>query len=103
MTEAEIRAAALEEAAAMLDEWVDADVAVQEHASAEVLGVAAECIRALKAPGERIACSCEGCPAEVPATHRTALCDPCAREDCEHDFEEDAILSSPRHQRRDER
>lgn len=99
--QAEVRAAALEEAAAMLDEWVDADVAEQEHHSAEVLGIAAECIRGLKVPGETIPCSCEGCPSEVPAASRSGLCGPCVHVDCEH--EEDSILSTPRHQRRDAR
>lgn len=80
-----IREDALEQAAAMMDEWAEADDRVMEVETACCLRNAAKCIRALKSPSLNN-CECGGCLEQVPGEYRSGMCYDCANEDCQHDY-----------------
>jgi hypothetical protein len=81
------RASALEEAAAMLDEWAECDEAQGEDESAAANRHAARCIRALKRPDAKETCACTGCAEMVERWSRSGICYDCANEDCQHEYE----------------
>ncbi len=85
------REQALEEAAAMLEGWVEHDDKVGDHTSADALSVAAACIRELKIPSKMLYCCCEPCKTLVEAWSRSGMCGPCCAEDCEHDEDEGGL------------
>ena len=81
------REAALEEAAAMLDSWAQADEHTNDDDEAGTLRCAAACIRGLKDSARAKRCLCPGCPKQVPTYWRAGVCLDCGNEDCEHDDE----------------
>lgn len=79
------RAAALEEAAVLLEEFADYDDRMGERREAETNRLSARCIRGMKVPGAMEKCMCGGCETQVEMCSRSGLCWPCASEDCGHE------------------
>lgn len=78
----------LEEAAAMVDSWAEADEKGQgDGDGTEDLRMVAERIRGLKDKAQTVTCDCPGCPTKIPAYSRCELCVACANCDCDHEDE----------------